>query len=803
MFCRHVASPAALALLLLVLVPASVTRADPACEVVVAITPSSEGAAALPAARLQRLGLRPRGSLAGSIAWNGAAPPGAAGGPGGFDPARIWLLEAPDPAAAAAALDSLRADPAVEWAEPNRVRAAAVIAVEPLLPDDPLLRDGRQWGLENPGPAGPAGGAAGADIRAAEAWTRCTGANDLRLAVADTGIDPAQPDLGGAMPDGSPRLVLAANVTGVEPGAMVADSNGHGTPVCGVLAARTNDGPHFDSLGVAGVCGGDGAGNAGCRIVPIKIAPRHSGSATSYAVAAAIAHATAAGARAMNLSFAGDAPSRVERLALHHAITHGCVVVAASGNHGYSTLRARMYPASFAADGLCIQVGASDALDRRTVWSGYGPDMDLVAPGLGIWTTFMTYPSAAGVSYPGYAAFSGTSFAAPFVTGTVGLLAAARPELTDVDFRHVLRESAHDIGEPGVDSTTGWGRLDAAAALAAVAPGIGVWHDEVPATSFRAVGLDTLTVGEGGFGSLGRWLGRHPAQRIEATAVVALPDSFLGPVRAWPRVGGTTTVRGDWTLPWYAPRAEVVEWLRPGTALPGGSRAFTLRGHLYRVLAADSSAAPGDEYVPLPPEQARFGFTVLGRVDRPPAVTVLVPAAGTVLAPGDTLLVRWSATDPDEVGSVGVALVPPGRAPIALALVAAPMDTAAVVIPCAAPPGPAELRVTARDEHGPQRDEASAAVAVEVRAVPCGRGGGALLRAAPNPFRTDTRIAGPAATRVDIFDLAGRLRRTALLDGEGGFTWDGHDGSGRRVAPGIYFLRARGLARTARLVRIE
>jgi subtilisin family serine protease len=799
---RHVPSPAALALFALVLAPTSVVRADPACEVVIALAPASGGATSFPPARLGRLGLRPRETLASRIGGSAAAP-AAAADPGGFDPARIWLLEAPDPLVAAAALDSLRADPAVEWAEPNRGRDAAVVALEPPLPDDPLLRDGRQWGLRNPGPAGPAGGAAGADIRAPEAWTRSAGANGLRLAVADTGIDPAQPDLGGAMPDGSPRLTSAANVTGVEPAGMVADSNGHGTPVTGVLAARTGDGPHFDSLGVAGVCGGDGAGNAGCRIVPIKIAPRHSGSATSYAVAAAIAHATAAGARAMNLSFAGDAPSRVERLALHHAITHGCVVVAASGNHGYSTRRARMYPASFAADGLCIQVGASDASDRRAVWSGYGPDMDLVAPGVGIWTTFMTYPSAAGVSYPGYAAFSGTSFAAPFVTGAVGLLAAARPELADADFRHILRESAHDIGEPGVDSTTGWGRLDAAAALAAVAPDVGVWHDEAAATAFRSLGFDTLEVDEGGFGSLGRWLGRHPAERIEAIAVVALPDSFLGPVRAWPRVGGTTTVRGDWTLPWYAPHAEVAEWVRPGTALPGGARAFTLRGHLYRVVAADSSAAPGDEYVPLPPAQARFGFTVLGPVDRPPAVAVSSPAPGAVLAPGDTLTARWSATDPDEVSTAEVALLPAGRTPLTLALVAGTADTATLVIPCAAPPGPAVLRVTVRDEHGPQHDEASAVVAVEVGAGPCDRGAEAPLRATPNPFGAATRIAGPAATRVDVFDLSGRRRRTATLGDDGGFTWDGRDDAGRRVAPGVYFLRARGAAPVARLVRIE
>jgi len=100
-------------------------------------------------------------------------------------------------------------------------------------------------------------------------------------------------------------------------------------------------------------------------------------------------------------------------------------------------------------------VGATDRFDQRTNWSSYGQDMDLMAPGQDIWTTYMTYPNAVGAVFPGYLAPSGTSFAAPFVTGAVGLLAAARPELIDVDFKHVLRESAHDIGDPGVDAMTG------------------------------------------------------------------------------------------------------------------------------------------------------------------------------------------------------------------------------------------------------------------------------------------------------------------------------------------------------------
>jgi hypothetical protein len=807
---------AALSILPPVIVP--IAPAEPAHELVVALAPPRPGTAAREAraeltTRIEALGLRFRESLASRIPpavpplpGSGAAlrlqAPGIGAGPSTLDPERIWLLEAPDSATAAVALEALLADPGVEWAEPNRVRELAALPLDPPVPDDPLLLEGRQWGLRNLGPASPWGGVAGADIHALEAWAFCAGSNDVLLAVADTGVDPAHPDLAATLPDGSPRIVHAVNLTGLEPADAIADSNYHGTGVAGVMAARTNDGPHFDSLGMAGVCGGDGHGNFGCRLVPIKISPHYSGNATSYAISAAALYATAVGARAMNLSYAGGSPSRLERLAMHWAIARGCVVVAAAGNSG-SLGNPALYPATYAADGLGIQVGATDRFDRRVYWSSYGPDMDLMAPGLDIWTTYMTYPNAIGTVYPGYVAMSGTSFAAPFVTGAVGLLAAARPELTDADFKHVLRESAHDLGDPGVDAKTGWGRLDAAAALEAVGPAIGIWHDEVAGQSFRALGSDTLQVDEGGFGTLGHWSGRHFAELIEVTASLALPDSFLGPMRVWPRVGGTTTVRGDWRLRYFVPWAEVAEWIPPGTSLPGAARSFTLRGYLYRIAAADCPGCPDDEYVPLPPSQMRFGFTVLGRVDRPPTVALLAPAAGDTLAPGDTLTVRWTATDPDEVTTVEVALLQGGRSPLALARVPAGAGAAGVTVPCEAWPGGGALRVTAYDENGTQRDQAWADAAVQIRAATCNGGPGATLRFAPNPFRGALRISGPAGTRVTIFDLSGRRRRAAVLDGGGVFAWDGRDDSGRPVAPGLYFARAGSAQRPAKLVRIE
>ena len=355
-------------------------------------------------------------------------------------------------------------------------------------------------------------------------------------------------------------------------------------------------------------------------------------------------YATDVGARAVNLSFAGSGGSAAERGALYYAVTRGCIVVAASGNRGSALPQ---YPAAYAADGLCIQVGASDLSDRRAAFSSYGPGLDVLAPGVNIWTTFMTYAATSGSHPNGYTSVAGTSFAAPFVTGATGLLAALRPELGDTDFQHLIRESAHDIGTPGVDAETGWGRLDAGAALAAVPAELGVWHDEVAGARLTLLGGDSLWVSETGPGTMGLLRGMHRAELFAVETTVDLPDSFPGPVRVWPRVGGTFTVRAGFNLPYFAPWCEVVET---------HARGFTLRGYLYRVRAGELPAGTDDPWLPVPPDQARFGFTVIGRVDRSPVLGV--PALPT----GATAPALIASPNPfrDGVRFIGPRAVPAG-----------------------------------------------------------------------------------------------------------------------------------------------
>jgi Subtilase family len=654
---------------------------------------------------------------------------------------RVLRVSVPD----ALALRALTADPDVAWIEPDFERAIVTTGVDSL-PNDPLLRDSRQWGLYNVGPAGAYGGVARADVHAPEAWTltgpRTTGerspgataayagapppgARDvpIRLGLADTGIDPAHPEFADAF--GATRVVDAVSLA--DPSIGVYDSIGHGTMVAGVMAAAVGDGAHFDSLGMAGMCGS-------CEIVPARITRGAQRTASSFDIAAAMLYATEHGARAMNLSFAGGGRSRVERLALEYAITHRCVVVAASGNKGFIEPQVDMYPARYAADGLCLAVGASDPADHRAAFSSYGPHLDLVAPGLDIWSTWMTYPANTGQTYPGYVAGSGTSFAAPFVTGTLGLIARTRPELMDRDLQHLLRMTADDVGAPGQDDQTGAGRLNAASALAAVQD-VGIWHEEAAATEWHEVGADTLWLGEDGPGTFVRAVNGLPAVLVEFSARVALPDSFESGAIAWPRVGGTSTIRRGTRLAYHVPWCEAtiederaivlrgwgcrIQFDSARAAGPADRGARLPRASVARTTAfagagraAGIEVPPEDFWIPLPPDQMRFGFTVIGRVRR--------------------------AADAEPVSA---------RA--------------------------------------------------------------SVLRASPNPSRGPVRIDLPARGSVTVLDLMGRVVwRAGRRDDAGAVTWPGTDVAGREVAPGLYFVRfsaARGEGRTLvrRIVRLR
>ena len=239
------------------------------------------------------------------------------------------------------------------------------------------------------------------------------------------------------------------------------DRDGHGTFVAGVIGASTDNG-----VGIAGI-------DPHAVLLPVKALNDFGHTRASY-LAEALVYAADQGARVINLSVGGKHPTRAEKLAVDYAHAKGAVVVVAAGNEGVDV-------ADFGPAGLehVVVVGASNLDDGSAVFSNWGAAVDLVAPGTDVLslrarrTDLMRdipeveyEPGAAVVGADRrYYRASGTSFSAPIVAGVASLLLSKRPELSPDEVERILVHSARDIGVPGVDRYTGYGLVDARAAL--------------------------------------------------------------------------------------------------------------------------------------------------------------------------------------------------------------------------------------------------------------------------------------------------------------------------------------------------
>lgn len=337
----------------------------------------------------------------------------------------------------------------------------AVIAGMPLTtlartPNDELYGD--QWYLER--------------ISAPAVWEQTTGSRDVIIAVLDSGVDLLHEDLldnlwenpkdefgdgidndgNGYIDDswgydfvldeGNPFPVVAA--AEVNP-----TSTLHGTLVSGVIGAMGNN-----SLGVAGVAWT-------VQILPVRVLDEL-GNGNGGDIARGIRYAVDQGASVINLSFSGSVDDERINEALRYARERDVVVVSAVGNEGLNVASAPAYPACAPheiEEDLVIGVAASDELDEKADFSNYGKDcIDITAPG----TEFT------GIAYynPDYGyddlyteGWSGTSLAAPVVSGSIGLILAHYPGFSPEQIKTILQLSADPIlGEYRADM--GAGRLN-------------------------------------------------------------------------------------------------------------------------------------------------------------------------------------------------------------------------------------------------------------------------------------------------------------------------------------------------------
>jgi thermitase len=270
-------------------------------------------------------------------------------------------------------------------------------------------------------------------IGSAAAWTRTTGSASVVIAVVDSGVYAAHPDLAG-------KLVPGWNF--VKNSADTSDVTGHGTEVAGTVAAATNNG-----IGVAGV-------SWASLVMPLVTVDSFSFAAYSD-IAAAIQYAADHNVRVINVSIGGTASSNTLQGAVNYAWSHGAMVFAAAMNSSSTALN---YPA---ACDHAIAVGATDENDQLAVFSNYGNWLTLSAPGTNILTT---------MNGGGYGYVNGTSFAAPIAAGVAALILSVKPQLTNQEVLDLLKQSADHPGQPGFDSNYGWGRVNAGNAIQLAAP---------------------------------------------------------------------------------------------------------------------------------------------------------------------------------------------------------------------------------------------------------------------------------------------------------------------------------------------
>ncbi|AIC93003.1 MULTISPECIES: S8 family peptidase [Shouchella] len=248
------------------------------------------------------------------------------------------------------------------------------------------------WGIERIGtPAAQASGFTGSGVS---------------VAVLDTGIDPHS------------DLNIQGGVSFVPGESGSDDGNGHGTHVAGTIAALDND------QGVLGVA-------PDVDLFAVKVLSA-SGSGSISSIAQGLEWTAENNIDVANLSLGSPSPSQTLEQAVNDATDSGVLVVAAAGNSGTSSLG---YPARY---DHAMAVGATDESDSLASFSQYGEGLDLVAPGVGVEST---YPGG------GYDSLSGTSMAAPHVAGAAALVKQKNPSWTNEQIRGHLNDTANDLGD--------------------------------------------------------------------------------------------------------------------------------------------------------------------------------------------------------------------------------------------------------------------------------------------------------------------------------------------------------------------
>ncbi|HOZ37054.1 MAG TPA: S8 family peptidase [bacterium] len=322
-------------------------------------------------------------------------------------------------------------------------------------------------------------------IKAPQAWNYTTGDSSVVVAVVDTGVNINHPDLINNIwhnakeipgnwldddgngyvddysgwdfvlqsPDPSPKFNGNYNFLGIN----------HGTIIAGVIAAEGNN-----KIGITGL-------NWRAKIMSLRVLDGE-GAGNTLDVAKAIDYARLNGAQVINLSFVGEGESQTLKTAIAKAYQAGIVIVAAAGNEvnqGVDMTYKPQYPVCHdgdtPGDNWVIGVGSIDNNDQLASFSNYGKCIDLVAPGVSIFSTLYKEPNHPQYDKEYGGLWSGTSISAPQVAATAALLKALKPELNILEIRDHLFNGADsvDAQNPNYLGKLGHGKLNVLATLTA------------------------------------------------------------------------------------------------------------------------------------------------------------------------------------------------------------------------------------------------------------------------------------------------------------------------------------------------
>ena len=315
---------------------------------------------------------------------------------------------------------SLAADDSIEFIEDDYIASIQVLpsAAETLK----ITSQSIPWGIKK--------------IEAPDVWKRCTG-EGVKVGIIDTGIDMRHPDLMDNIKEAS----------SVVDGTSDNDDNGHGTHVAGTIAALDNN------IGVVGVA-------PKTQIYSVKAFDKR-GRGTVSDIIDALDWCIAKEVHVINMSFGISTNSSSLKRAILAAHKHNIIMVAAAGNSGGTD--SVLYPAKYPE---VIAVAASDSRDKAADFSSTGPEVNIIAPGVDIPSTYINQ---------NYKILSGTSMACPHVTGACALLMSISGGKAE-DVKRIILSSTKDIGLP--EDTQGVGLLNVSAAVSSIKKAKGGFFNE-------------------------------------------------------------------------------------------------------------------------------------------------------------------------------------------------------------------------------------------------------------------------------------------------------------------------------------